>query len=63
MASTVKTEVAALFLNARFSVPLCLTLIELGHPQPLTPICTGNITADGIANGTIKQNKIKAMDM
>ena len=63
MASAAEAEVAALFLNARFSIPLRLTLIELGHPQPPTPIRTDNSTADGIANGTIKQKKTKAMDM
>ena len=55
--------VAALFLNVRFSIPLCLTLIELGHPQPPTPICINNSTADGITNDTIKQKKTKVTDM
>ena len=63
MASATEAEVVALFLNARFFIPLCLTLIELGYPQPPTPICTDKSTADGIANGTIKQKKTKATGM
>ena len=63
MASVAEAEVATLFLNARFCIPLCLALIELGHPQPPTPIRTNISTIDGIANGSIKQNKRKAMDM
>ena len=63
MVSTAEAEFAALVLNVRFSIPLCLILIELGHPQPPTPIRTDNSTADGIANGIIKQKKTKAMDV
>ena len=63
MASASEAEVAALFMNARAAVPFRITLCELGHPQPPTPIRTDNSTADGIANGTIKQNKTKAIDM
>ena len=35
----------------------------MGHPQPATPIQTDNSNATGIANGTVKQQKSKAMDM
>eukprot|EP00536_Pseudo-nitzschia_multiseries_P000416 jgi/Psemu1/915/gm1.915_g len=38
-------------------------LIELGHPQPATPMKTDNNTAEGILNGTIKQKRSKAIDM
>ena len=38
-------------------------LIDLGHPQPPTPINTDNATAHGILNNTMKQKKSKAMDM
>ena len=39
------------------------TLEELGHPQPPTPIKTDNTTANGIINGTVKQQRSKAIDM
>ena len=35
----------------------------MGHPQPPTPVQVDNSTALGIATGTIKQRKSKAMDM
>jgi hypothetical protein len=38
-------------------------LIEIGHPQPPTPIKTDNTTARGIITGTIKQKRSKAIDM
>ena len=40
-----------------------VTLIELGHPQFPTPICTNNSTANGIMNATITQNRSKATDI
>ena len=63
LASASEAEVAALFLNAREAVPLRQGLIEMGHPQPATPLKTDNSTATGIINKTIKQKRSKAMDM
>ena len=63
MASAAESEVGALFVNAQDIVPIRTTLIELGHPQPPTPIQTDNSTAAGFANDTIKQKRSKAMDM
>ena len=63
MASAAEAEIAALFLNARLALPIRTALIELGHPQPPTKLKTDNNTASGFANGTIKQNKTKAIDM
>jgi hypothetical protein len=40
-----------------------VTLTELGHIQPATPLCTDNSTAFGILNETIKQKRSKSMDM
>ena len=37
MASAAKAEVAALYLNAQEALTIWQCLIELGHPQPLTP--------------------------
>jgi hypothetical protein len=63
MSSAAEAEIAALFLNAKHSIPMRNTLIELGHAQPLTPIRTDNSTTNGIMNSTIKQNQSKAIDM
>ena len=58
-----KLEVGALFINGQDAIPLRNTLIELGHPQPPTPIQTHNSTNTGFATNTIKQKRSKAMDM
>ena len=53
----------ALFRNALQVKILQLTLEELGHPQPLTPIHVDNTTAVGIMNSTIKRQLLRAMNM
>ena len=40
-----------------------LTLTELGHPQPATPIHIDNTTVVGIINNTIKRQRSQAMEM
>jgi hypothetical protein len=40
-----------------------LTLEELGHPQPKTPIHCNNATAVGIANNTVKRQRLRSMEM
>jgi hypothetical protein len=54
VASASESEVGACFHNARSSSPLRVTLTELGHTQPPTPLRTDNSTAFGILNETIK---------
>jgi hypothetical protein len=63
VASEAESEVGACFHNAQSGAPLRVTLTELGHTQPPTPIRTDNSTAFGILNETIKQKRSKAMDM
>jgi hypothetical protein len=58
-----ESEVGACFHNAQSGAPLRVTLTELGHTQPPTPLRTDNCTAFGILNDTIKQKQSKAMDM
>ena len=53
----------ALFLNCQEAVPIRITLEEMGHTQPPTPVQVDNSTALGISTGTTKQRKSKAMDM
>jgi hypothetical protein len=63
VASAAESEVGACFDNAQSGAPLRITLAELGHTQPPTPLRTNNSTAFGILNETIKQKRSKAMDM
>jgi hypothetical protein len=63
MASAAEAEVGALFVNAQEGTVLRTTLIELGHPQPPTPLQSDNSTATGIVNASIRQRRSKAIDM
>jgi hypothetical protein len=63
VSSTAESEIGARFHKAQSGAPLRVTLTELGHIQPPTPLRTDNSTAFGIVNETIKQKRSKAMDM
>jgi hypothetical protein len=63
VASAAESEVGACSHNTQSGDPLRVTLTELGHTQPPTPLRTDNSTAFGILNETIKQKRSKAMDM
>jgi hypothetical protein len=63
VASAAESEVGACFHNAQSGTPLRVTLTELGHAQPPTPLRTDNLTAYVIVNKKIKQKQSKAMDM
>ena len=57
VASAAEAKLGALFLNAKEGQIIRLTLQELGHPQPATPIQCDNATAAGIAHGTVKMQR------
>jgi hypothetical protein len=61
--SAAESEVGACFHNAQSGAPLRLTLTNMVHTQPPTPLRTDNYTAYGIVNERIKQKRSKAMDM
>jgi hypothetical protein len=63
MASAAEAELGALFVNGKEATILRQTLLDMGWPQPPTPIQTDNSTACGIVNRTVKQQKSRAMDM
>jgi hypothetical protein len=63
MASAAESELAALFITAREMIPHCQTLIDMGWPQPKSPIQTDNSTAAGVVNNTIVPCRSKMMDM
>jgi hypothetical protein len=50
-----ESEVGACFHNTQSGAPLIVTLTELGHTQPPTPLGTDSSTAFGILNETIKK--------
>jgi hypothetical protein len=61
--SAAKAELGALFLSCKEGVIFQLTLKELGHPQPKTPIHCDNATAVGITNNTVKHQRSQSMEM
>mmetsp|Transcript_27097 Transcript_27097/g.74719 ORF Transcript_27097/g.74719 Transcript_27097/m.74719 type:complete len:133 (-) Transcript_27097:1789-2187(-) len=52
MSSAAEAEVGGLFGNAHAGTAIHITLIEMDHPQPPTPLVTDNTTAHGIMHGT-----------
>ena len=62
-ASAAEAEVGAMFLNAKEAKIIRLTLEELGHPQPPTPMHCDKATAAGIANNTVKRQRSRSMEM
>ncbi len=63
MLSAAEAELGALFINAKTAVSMQQTLIELGHPQPRTPIQIDNATAHALLTNKILPKALKAMDM
>ena len=63
MSSAAEAKLGAMFINCREEIPARHTLIEMGHPQPRTPVQTDNTTALGVFNNTIDPRRTKAMDM
>ncbi len=57
MSSAAEAELGALYSTAH------QTIIEMGSPQPCTPIQMNNSTAIGITNLTIVLQKKKSMDL
>ena len=55
MTSAAESEVGVLFYNTRNLLPKRITLEELGHLQPPTPIKTDNTTALDLVTKTIKK--------
>ena len=52
-----------MFLNEKEAKIIRLTLEDLGHPQPPTPMHCDNATAAGIANNTVKRQRSRSMEM
>jgi len=63
LSSAAEAELVALCHNGKEACPMRISLEEMGHPQPPTPIATDNTTVAGIANDDVKQKRSKAIDM
>ena len=63
VASAAKAKLGALFRNGQDGIIFRLTLENMGHPQPKTPVHCDNATAVGISNNTVKRQRAPAMDM
>ena len=63
MRSTAEAGIVSTSLTAHDALPLRVSLTEIGHIQPPTPIKVDNTTAFDFANNRIKQKSTKAIDM
>ena len=54
MGSAAEAEIGDAYINVQEAVPIRTLLLELGHPQPSTPIQVDNSTSNSFANNTIK---------
>jgi hypothetical protein len=63
IASVAEAELGALYHNFEMGIIFRLTLKEMGHPQPKTPVHCNNATAVGIANNSIKRQRSHSMEM
>ena len=63
MTSATEAELAALFYNCKTAVPLRVTLMEMGHEQPATPVTTDNAAAHGLLQKSMTPNAKKSMCM
>ena len=63
MTSAAEAEIGAMYINAREAVPQRMTLSEMGHPQPRTPMLTDNLAAHAVVTNNVQPRRTKAMDM
>lgn len=63
MSSAAEAESGALFVTAKEMIPLRHALIEMGWPQPPSPIQCDNSTAVGMTNCTLIPRKSKSWDL
>jgi hypothetical protein len=63
VASVVEAELGGLYHNCQMSIIFRLTLKEMGHPQPKTPVHCNNVAVVGIANNSIKRQHLCSMEM
>ncbi len=57
VASAAEAEQGTLYHNCQAGIIFWLTLTNMGHLQPKTPVHCNNATAAGIAHNTIKRQR------
>jgi hypothetical protein len=57
-----EAELSALYYNCKIAVPIQTTLDKMGCTQPLTPVTTDNIMAQGFTVSTMTSKASKSMD-
>jgi hypothetical protein len=57
VASAAEAELGTLFHNCQDGIIFRQTLVNMGHPQPKTPVHCNDATVVGIANNTIKRQR------
>jgi hypothetical protein len=63
VASTVEAKLGVLYHNCQTGMIFRLTLEEMGHKQPKTPVHCNNATSVDIANNSIKRQCLRSMEM
>ena len=63
VSSAIEAEYAALFIVGQAETSIRLKVHDLGYPQDKLEIICDNKCAQGIASGTVKQRRSKAMNM
>jgi len=63
MFSAAAAKIGTTFASVRAVIPLHQALIDLGHPQPPTPMSTDNSNTNGVLNESIRAKRTKAIDM
>jgi hypothetical protein len=60
--SASEAEIGGLFINVKVAIPIRQTLIEMGHPQPPTPMQTDNSTAHTLISNKFRPEALKSME-
>ena len=63
MSLAAEADLSGLFICAKAMIPLRNTLLEMGWPQPPSPVQCNNSTATGLTNKTMVNKMLKSMDM
>ena len=63
VASAAEAETGGVFRNSQLAVTIRIILEALNHPQPPTPIKTGNLTSGGFADSRIRLKRSKSWYM
>ena len=63
VASAAEAETHGIFHNAQTALPIRYLLIQMGHPQPTTPIKTDNKVAEAFVKQEMRHKKSKTWDM